>query len=94
MKNNKIEESCIYHLCLHSICNSLFVLIFQKRKILIIITKLLSFLRITYIETSKKLEILFLMLNIVAAVVMDLYIAFNNITYTENLINSMSWGQT
>ena len=33
------------------------------------------------------------MLNSVPDVVMDLYIAFKNITYTENLINSMSRGQ-
>ena len=41
MKNNKIEESCIHHLCLPLIFISLFVLIFQK--IPIIITKILSF---------------------------------------------------
>ena len=45
MKIKFIEESCIHHSCLHSNLISLFGLIFQKRKILIIITKILSFLR-------------------------------------------------
>ena len=42
MKNNQTEESCIHHSCLRSIFISLFVLIFlifQKRKIPIIITR-------------------------------------------------------
>ena len=43
-----IDESCIHYSCLHSIFIRLFVLIFlifQKRKIPIIITKILSFFR-------------------------------------------------
>ena len=52
MTINFTEESCIHHSCLHSIFISLFGLIFlffQKRKIPIIITKILSFF-----ETSKQ----------------------------------------
>ena len=45
MKTNKIEESCIHHLYLHLIFISLVVLIFQNRKLPIISTKILSFLR-------------------------------------------------